>query len=196
MIPSVVKCVSSAAELEAVYHFAVSVLGDMDNSAHTYAYYQEHFIKTPSLLIFAENDGRVIGCILGSIERDHVLVGPTAVAENARGYGVGAAMMERMEQEARNLKQTTLILGSRQEAEGFYLRCGFKPNLFIQLSESGKLAELKQQNQGYPVIWEMEVPSDTRLMLATPRVDRELQEEYERNFPGCGTQYVFIKEIG
>jgi predicted N-acetyltransferase YhbS len=190
-----VKTVASLADLDPVYRFAVSVLGNMDDSVHTLAFYQQQASQTPSLLVYARKDGRVIGCILGSIERDHVLVGPTAVAAEERGSGVGAAMMRRIEEEAKKLNQTTMILGSRQEAEGFYLRCGFRPNLFIQVSQSGQLAQLKQLNLRYPVVWEMQDDSTTRLMLGTPRIDRELQEAYERQFPGCGTQYVFIKEI-
>jgi GNAT superfamily N-acetyltransferase len=117
------------------------------------------------------------------------------VAAEERGSGVGAAMMDRIEGEAQKLGQTTLILGSRQEAEGFYLRCGFRPNLFIQLAQAGRLEQLKRHNHRYPVIWEMEDSTDTRLMLATPQVDKDLQASYEEHFPGCNTQYVFIKEI-
>ena len=32
-------------------------------------------------------------------------------------------------------------------------------------------------------------------MLAVPQIDRDLQSEYERQFPNCYTQYVFIKDI-
>jgi GNAT superfamily N-acetyltransferase len=190
-----VKTVATLAELDPVYRFAVSVLGEMDDTVHTLAYYRSQVSLTPSLLVYAERHGRVIGCILGSIERDHVLVGPTAVAAEERGRGVGAAMIYRIEEEARKLSQTTLILGSRQEAEGFYLHCGFRPNLFIQVSQPGQLARLKQLNHQYPVVWEFQDDSCTRLMLATPIVDRELQLVYEKEFAGCGTQYVFIKEI-
>lgn len=196
MLQYQVKSVTSLAELDLVYSFAVSVLGDMSDSVHTLAFYRDQFMLTPSLLVYAQSQGKVIGCILGYIERDHVLVGPTAVASETRGLGVGTAMMRRIEEESLKLNQSTLILGSRQEAEGFYLRCGFRPNLFIQLSEPGWLERLKQLNWQYPVIWEMEDDSSTRLMLATPQVDRELQAAYTERFPGCNTQYVFIKEIG
>ena len=55
---------------------------------------------------------------------------------------------------------------------------------------------LKQLNHQYPVIWEAEEGKWTRLMLATPQVDRELQAAYEKQFPNCHTQNVFIKELG
>ena len=149
-----INTIASLAELDAVYRFAVSVLGAMDGSVHTLAYYREQFTKTPALLVYARQGGKITGCVLASIDGDHVLIGPTAVAEDARGRGVGAAMLRRVEREAKNLQQTTLILGSLQEAEGFYLRCGFRPNLFIQLPQAGQAARLKQINRSYPVIWE------------------------------------------
>jgi predicted N-acetyltransferase YhbS len=133
--------------------------------------------------------------VLGSIEEDHVLVGPVAVSTEARMAGVWAAMMQREEEEAKKIGQNTLILGSRQEAEGFYLKCGFRPNLFIQFPGAGQAERLKRLNEKYLVIWEAEEGEWTRLMLATPQVDRQLQTAYETQFPECYTQYVFIKEI-
>lgn len=191
-----VKTIENLAELQAVYAFAVSVLGAIEDSVHTLAYYQGQLRQTPTLLVTAERQGKVIGCILASIDQDHVLIGPTAVADTERGLGVGLAMMRRVEEEARKLGQTSLILGSRQAAEGFYLRCGFLPNLFIQSPGAGRLEQLKQLNVAYPVVWENQAGEWTRLMLATRLVDRELQSAYAKQFPDCHTQYVFIKEIG
>lgn len=191
-----VKTVTALDELDRVYSFAVSVLGEMDHTVHTLDYYRRQVGLTPSLLVYAERRDRVIGCILGSVEQDHVLVGPTAVAEEERRLGVGSAMMQRIEEEAKKIGQTTLILGARQEAEDFYSHCRYRPNLFIQLPGTGQASQLKQLNRQYPVIWESEEGEWTRVMLATPQVDRELQVVYENQFPDCSTQYVFIKEIG
>jgi predicted N-acetyltransferase YhbS len=190
-----VKTVADLAELDLVYNFAVSIFGKMDHTAHTLAFYRKHAQLTPSLLVYAVRIGKVIGCVLGSIEEDHVLVGPTAVAPEERGLGVGLAMMQHIEEEAKKLNQTTLILGALQNAESFYIRCGYRPNLFIQFAEMGQLERLKQLNPQYQVVWEAEEGKWTRLMLATPQVDRNLQAAYDKQFPGCFTQYVFIKEI-
>jgi len=191
-----VKTITDLSELDQVYNIAVSVLGNLDHTGHTLSFYREHAPLSPSLLIYAEQNGKVIGCVLGSIDEDHVLVGPVAVAIEKRGMGVGTAMMQRIEEEAKRLDQTTLIAGALRETEGFYVQCGYRPNLFIQLPEAGQAEQLKQLNQKYPVIWEAEVGKWTRIMLATPQVDRELQETYNKRFPSCNTQYVFIKEIG
>jgi GNAT superfamily N-acetyltransferase len=185
----------SAAELaDRLYDFAVTVLGNMDNSVHTRAYYRAQAAQAPSLLVYAEDRAGVVGCILGSVERDHILVGPTAVASAVRRRGIGAAMLRRLEVEARRLGQATLIAGALREAEGFYLRCGFRPHLFAQLGQAGQLERLKALNPGLPAAWEWQDDSSSRLMLVTGGVDHALQEAYQR-IPGCHTQYVFIKEL-
>jgi GNAT superfamily N-acetyltransferase len=190
-----VRTVESEEDLKRAYAFAVSVLGDPHETIHTQAYYLGVFQNTPGLLVYAEHGNQVIGSTFGSLDGDHVLVGMVAVAPSARRMGVGAALFQRLEVEASRLGQTTLLLGARQEAESFYLSCGFLPNLFIQLPEAGRLADLKGLNPGYPVAWEADEGGWSKLMLAVPQIDRDLQNEYERRFPACFTQYVFIKQI-
>jgi GNAT superfamily N-acetyltransferase len=190
-----IKTAQSEPEIERVYAFAISVLGAMEDTVHTLDYYREQCRKTPTLLVYAERGGEIAGCSLGSLDGDHVLVGPTAVAQNARRLGIGAAMLRRLDQEALNLGQTTLILGSRLEAEAFYLSCGFHPNLFIQLPEAGRLEDLKQLNHCYFAVWEADEDGCTKLMLALPKIDRDLQASYEKAFSGCHTQTVMIKEL-
>ena len=146
-------------------------------------------------MVFAERDDRICGCILASIEGDHILVGPVAVAADSRRVGIGSAMMQEVETRAKALEQHTLILGAREEAEPFYLSCGFRPNLFIQLPESDAVARLKTLNEQYEVEWEEEREGWSRLMLRTPQIDKPLQRKYKQVFPGCFTQYVFIKQV-
>ena len=188
----IIKSAKDEGEVEQVYTFAKTVLGDFPRSME---YYLKAWRQAPSLQVYAEIDGQVAGCCMGSIDDDHVLVGEVAVAESARRMGIGAAMLRRLEQEAAQLGQATLILGARQVAEPFYLSAGFRPNLFIQVPCAGRLDDLKRINPGYPAVWEEDKGGWTRLMLALTRIDRALQTAYEKEFPGCATQTVFIKEI-
>jgi hypothetical protein len=100
-----------------------------------------------------------------------------------------------VEKQARILGQDTLILGSLEEAESFYLDCGFRPHLFIQISELDYLARLEALNPGYEVAWKAELEGSSRLMLYTPQIDKVLQGQYDRAFPNCHTQTVFIKNL-
>ena len=104
-------------------------------------------------------------------------------------------MMRELDAQAEHMGQHTLILGSLEDAEPFYLSCGFQPNLFIQLPESRAVTRLKALNDRYTVVWEAEQEGWSRLMLRTPQVDRSLQQKYAQHFPACSTQYVFIKKL-
>lgn len=188
------RTIATLGELDKVYAFAAPILG-LPVAQHTLEYYTQQFAIAPQLLVFAERDGRICGCILASMEDDHVLVGPVAVAADSRRAGMGSAMMREVEHRAKETGRTTLILGGREEAESFYLSCGFQPNLFIQLPEPDSAERLRSLNQQYEVVWESQQDGWSRLMLRTPHIDKGLQQEYQLRFPGCSTQYVFVKHI-
>jgi GNAT superfamily N-acetyltransferase len=163
----VIKTVQSLDQLRQVWSFAAPIL-ELPAGKHTLEYYIEQFARTPRLLVFAEGHSRICGCILASIEVDHVLVGPVAVAADSRKMGIGKAMMREVEKQAKDIGQSTLILGSREEAEAFYLSCGFQPNLFVQLPVSGSAKKLRSLNEKYEVIWETQQEGWSKLMLHTP----------------------------
>lgn len=194
-----VQIVQDLDELEQTWAFVAPILnlpvGVFQPGKHTLPYYTKVFESTPSLLIVARQDGSICGCVLASIDQDHVLVGPMAVAEMARRRGIGAAMMWKLEIQARALGQNTLIIGALEESELFYLRCGYKPNLYIQLPEPGCVEQLESLNPGYAIGWKAEEYGKSKLMLRTTQIDKELQKKYNQAFPSCSTQYVFIKQI-
>jgi len=189
-----VKTVQTPEQLEQVWAFVAPILS-LPTGKHTLQYYMEQFARAPQLLVFAEREGRICGCILASVEGDHILVGPVTVAADSRRMGIGSAMLKTVEAGAREMGQHTLILGAREEAEPFYLSFGFQPNLFVHLPEPDSVERLKALNEQYEVIWESEQEGWSRLMLRTPQVDRGLQRRHEREFPACHTQCVFIKNI-
>lgn len=189
-----VQPVKTVEQLDRVWNFAAPIL-DLPVGKHTLQYYTEQFTKTPTLLVFAEKDDRVCGCVLASIEGDHVLVGPVAVAEDCRRMGIGSAMLREVEVQARAFGLDTLILGALGEAEPFYLSCGFRPNLFVQLPDTDSVGRLEALNEQYEVVWRDAQEGWSRLMLRTPAIDKDLQEKYDRVFPNCHTQYVFIKQV-
>ena len=94
-----VQTIQTLDQLKQVWSFAISIL-DLPTGKHTLQYYTEQLPKTPTLLVFAEQDDRICGCVLASIEDDHVLVGPVAVAEDWRRMGIGSAMMREVETRA------------------------------------------------------------------------------------------------
>jgi predicted N-acetyltransferase YhbS len=97
----------------------------------------------------AVEDGRLIGTarlwnVSAGVGRPALLLGPLAVAEEARGRGVGAALMRRALREARRLgHQAVLLVGdapyygrfgfSAEKAAGLRLPGPFEPHRFLAL---------------------------------------------------------------
>jgi len=193
----IIKTVETPERLREAFSFATAILGPLPEAPETHSlqYYTEQLTEAGQLLVYTEEDGHICGCILASVDGDHILVGPVAVAEDSRRLGVASAMMTQIETEAKRMGQTTLILGAREEAEVFYLSRGFQPNLFIQVPRPGLLEGLKSLKEAYDVVWEVQQESKSKLMLRTPKIDKVLQREYDQRFPDCSTQYIFIKKI-
>lgn len=188
-----IEHVKSPEQLHEVYVFADAIL-DMQR-IYPLEFYEAHFAQTPQLLIVACCAGRTCGCVFGSVEGDHILVSAVAVAGEARRMGVGSAMMREVEAQAVALDRHTLILAAREEAEPFYLSCGYRPNLFVQLPEGYAVARLKALQDTYGFVWEWEDSGASKLMLGLPQIDRPLQRRYEQAFPLCHTQVVFTKQV-
>jgi len=181
-------------QLQRVWSFAASIVR-LPAGPHTLEHYLARLAESPQLLVVAEREDRTCGCVLASLEGDHVLVGPVAVAEDSRRMGIGTAMMQELEERAKGMGQHTLVLGALEDAEAFYLSCGFQPNLFIQLPRLNAGDQLQSLNVKYEVIGSWEQDGWSRLMLGTPTVDKGLQREYESRFADCTTQYVFTRRI-
>lgn len=193
-MPFELKHITDVATLKRVHDFAIDIFGPI-SVRHSFEVYHDQLTVAPKLMVYAEDAGKVIGCVLARIEDDHVLVGPVAVAEAYRRRGLGKALMGEVERQASNIGQHTLLLGALEDAEPFYVACGFQPHLFVQYPEAGFLPQLRALNRGYDVVWEAQDGGWSRLMMRTPAIDKVLQHTYESQFPSCATQTVFIKAI-
>ena len=189
-----IRRVETLDELRQVWAFAMPILG-LPQGKHTLQYYMEKLAGAPQLLLFAQRDDRVCGCVLASLEGDHVLIGVAAVADDSRGMGIGRGMMKALEAGARERQQKVLLVSARQEAQGFYLRCGFQPNLFVQVPEPDALDRLMALSDGHEVVTKAQWDGRSKLMLLTPRIDSALEQKYRQQFPECVTQYVFLKHL-
>ncbi len=186
--------VQSPDEVKQVYSFAVAVLG-LPTAKHTLDYYLSQLAIAPELMIYARRYGHIVGCVLASIEDDHVLLGPLAIAQQFTGTGLAAQFMTQVEVATKRYGHNTIILGAFPEDEDFFLTLNYQPHLFVQYPEMAFSPQLKALNTGYDIAFEAESDGWTRLMLRTPKIDKTLQAAYERQFPNCATQTVFIKSL-
>jgi len=195
----IIKHITTEKELDVVLAFEKRMFA---NSQHinTGEYSREKWVERmkdySDLLLYAEANGEVSAMVFGRIETNGgVTVGPVASDPQYRKRGMARALMQEIEKRAHIRGIHLLTLGAVESAEGFYLKCGYIPLLFIQTKPPHTLEALRVFNTKYHEAWSYDDGADIRLMLATNGIDRELQHKYDKAFPGCSTQTVFTKNI-
>jgi GNAT superfamily N-acetyltransferase len=114
---------------------------DYQGAVASLAAAQDRLARTDGTALVAELDGRVVGHLFLEFKEDPVFVRealrPYAyiselfVREEARGGGVGRALMREAERiaAARGVRRLMLeVLAGNAMAEAFYARCGFTPH--------------------------------------------------------------------
>ncbi|MGE5579260.1 MAG: GNAT family N-acetyltransferase [Bacillota bacterium] len=194
-----IKNVITEQELDRALAFERSIFGDSQHMKLA-EYSKENWLRRMTsfsdLMLYAEANGEVVAIAFGRVEAGgNITVGPVATAPGFRKQGLASEMLALLETRARERGVCNLTLGAVQGAEGFYIKCGYTPFLFVQTKPPHTLDALRALNTKYREVWNYDNGTDIRLMIETNRIDRELQHAYDAAFPGCSTQTVFMKSI-
>jgi ribosomal protein S18 acetylase RimI-like enzyme len=151
------KNITTEEELDRALTFEKRVFKDSKHHSLT-AYSKDSWLERlqrySELMLFAEADGEVVGLVFARIEEDgSATVGPVATDPRCRNQGLARTLMMLIEVRAQARGIRTLTLGAVAEAEGFYLKCGYTPYLFVQAKTPLTLAELRGLNQAYKEVW-------------------------------------------
>lgn len=85
-------------------------------------------LRDPDLFLVAENDGHIIGSVLGGYDGRRGLLYHLAVAKDFRQHGVGSQLLDEVEARLRAkgcLKCYLMIAPDNSEVEGFYEKRGW-----------------------------------------------------------------------
>ena len=77
--------------------------------------------------VLAILDGAAVGCGRFVVHGDEVKIGRMAVLANLRTHGIGRAILESLMRAAKQRGFRRAILHAQISAEGFYLKCGYRP---------------------------------------------------------------------
>jgi ribosomal protein S18 acetylase RimI-like enzyme len=139
-----VRPVASLGELAAAWRLVADVLAQDDSHPRNYAFYARHFPHRPDLLLVAltphrgtdeaadqrsKAPGSICGALLAHVEPEYVWIGKLAVAAEYRRCGAGSALLSLAERNAAAAGYRRLMLGAAPEAEAFYARRGYHPEL-------------------------------------------------------------------
>ena len=191
-----IQTVENEETLRRVFDFGDLILNytALGHTVYNWEFWTEQFRRNPHLLLYAQRQGELVGAVCGWVGQDNnVTVGMVAVAEAHRRQGIGKSLMDELVRRVKSAGHRTVALGASKEAEGFYLRCGFYPTLFLQ-SRRHSLSELRARNKGYRELWAVESDANgwAKLMLKTPVIDEELTTRYDEEIEDCVPQTVFL----
>ena len=121
--------------------------------------YISQFGSNPEWLFVAEEAGAVQGALLASDRgRDgSLLISSFGVFPEYQRKGVGTALLAEAERRARQQGKVRLLVGAADDTEPFYLKCGFTPRLYIEITGEESAATLQsllaERLAAYNVLW-------------------------------------------
>ena len=169
-----------------------------DGEKYSRQFWLEEWKKNPSLLLSAQENGEVIGIILGWIDGDYVTVAVDGIAEKHQNKGLHEALFIEIEKRAKELGAPGLVLGIEEGKEEFYAKIGYIGKTLIQ-SEKYSVEELKlfnEQYKNYEVtgsgVYEGYV---NQLWINASLLDKGLKKKFEEEIGDCWVGIVVSKEI-
>lgn len=163
------------------------------------------FGSNPEWLFVAEEAGDVQGALLASDRgRDgSLLISSFGVFPEYQRRGVGTALLAEAERRARQRGKVRLLMGAADDSEQFYLKCGFTPRLYIEITGENSADTLQSlladRLAAYNVLWSdrgktLNGEALSKAILDVPGLMPALRQSLERDVPGCHTQHLFTKE--
>lgn len=185
---------NSKTEVQDAYKFVKNILKFSEDHPRSLDFYINIFQKDPRYVVIAKDGNEVIGAVLSSDENeDTLLIGELAVNEKYRKLGIGTKLIQQLEQNAIEIGKKEITLGAQGPAENFYLKMGYTPRLFIQLTGNNRIDEIKKYIPN-KVVWENTGDGFSKVIVETNGVDKQLQKNISEK-TGAHTQYLFSKRI-
>lgn len=167
--------------------------------------YISQFGSNPEWLFLAEDAGEIQGALLASDRgRDGgLLISSFGVFPDYQRKGVGTALLAEVEQRARQRGKVRLLTGAADGTEPFYLKCGFTPRLYIEITGEKSAAAMQSlladRLAPYDVLWSdsgetLSGEALNKVILDVPGLMPALRRSLERDVLGCHTQHLFTKE--
>ncbi len=124
-----IKYIEDEPALSKVLHLCYSVLGEStaQNELYSYDAWKKRMGEFSRLLVYAQENDRVISLVLGRPENNDSLVcGCVACHPDFRRQGITRRLMQQFETNAKAMNFRYITLGAADESVGFYEKCGYK----------------------------------------------------------------------
>ena len=99
--------------------------------------------------------------------------------------GIGTALLAEAERRAWQRGKVRLLLGAADDTEPFYLKCGFTPRLYVEITGEKSAATLQSlltdRLAAYNVLWSDRGEQLSKAILDVPALMPELRQSLERD---------------
>ena len=92
--------------------------------------------KNPGLSLLAEDDGKIIGTVLGSFDGRRGYIQKLVVEKNYRKKGIGELLINKIIEKLRKVGVLYIPISVEEERISFYEKCGFKKTKQIPMNIS------------------------------------------------------------
>ena len=92
--------------------------------------------KNPSLSFLAEENGEIIGTVLGSFDGRRGYIQKLVVRKDYRKKGLGRQLIEKAISELRTIGALYIPINAEEELTSFYEKCGFNKTKQVPMSIS------------------------------------------------------------
>jgi hypothetical protein len=192
-------------ELDEVLSFANKLYPDASlnyggdgEQLYTRNFWIREWKENPDLLLYAKEDDKVCGVVLGWADNNSVTVGGDGVSAEFKNKGVHESLFVEIEKRAKKLGLKGIVLGIGEGEEAFYADMGYTGKTLIQ-SEKYSVEELKKFNEQY---YNYEVTGAgvydgtiNQLWLNSPLLDTSLKAKFEKEIGDCWVQIILNKTL-
>lgn len=194
-----IKHVTDESELDRAISFARAIFKDsgrLNIPTFSKEFWLARMPDDAGFMLYAQHDDEIVGVVFGQVEKNNsITIALVASDERYRHRGIVSSLLTELEKRALARGHHFIVIGALEAAEGFYLKCGYTPHLFVQSRPPLTLENLRLLNDRYDEAWSYDDGTDIRLCIATKGIDRELQHKYDETFPDCSTQTLFTKYV-
>ncbi len=161
-----------------------------------YAFLLEKCKENPTLFLGLYLDDELIGAIQGFPRDDYLLMSELAVDIRFRKRSFGAQLVKAFETNAKKLNYTKIKLGAEDTATLFYFSLGYKPSLFLQVSENEQEKVMNQLQKDKQEILNISVVNHLAgIEVAVDSLDQAKLASLKKQFNPVSAQFLFSKHL-
>ena len=201
-----IETVKTIEELDEVLEFfeviyAASPVEIQENGLYSRKWWIDEFGKNPELLIYARDEGKICGAIIGWGDKGgNVTVGGDGVLKEYKDKGVHEALFIEIEKRAKKLGFPGIGFGIFEGQEEFCAKLGYTGKMLIQ-SEKHSVEDLKNyleslSNKNYELTGtNIHDGYINQLWLNISVLEKDLRKKFEEELGDCWCQIIVSKAI-